>query len=309
MGPLVNSGTIEDADLSEGFAYVVALPAPLVGAAAAYDYDVILRFSGLSPGHEIRVREVRGVAEDIDVQPGNGATADEVHYATTIEPGTDPATISVDEAAGGSDDVTIEFEVYRSTPPAAAYYATEELARNTAGRDNWEQEANLDGVLAGADPAVVALALANADTLIDGIAYEEGVTAAGTAPHYVATNDYPLFDNLRLWGSRWARADVRLLRGDQHGEVADNLTGTAALMPPPIQGESPFEKMKREAERRIRSLLKFKASTQTGAGALGAGTYGVAVLTSDPMFPAPWAEPLRSGSPAGKPSQGGDVVR
>jgi hypothetical protein len=195
---------------------------------------------------------------------------------------------------------------------ATAYYPTEELARNTAGRDAWEQEANLDGVLVGVDPAVVQLALDNADTLIDGIAYEEGVRAAGTPPHYVATDDYPLFDNLRLWGSRWARADIRLLRGDQRGEVADNLTGTAALMPPPIQGESPFEKMKREAERRIRSLLKFKASVQSGSGEIGSGTWGIAVLTSDPMFPPGCTDglpcPMRTPSPR-TPGSGSDVVR
>lgn len=167
---------------------------------------------------------------------------------------------------------------------AEGYYAKRAKMLSTAGQDSFDAENRLDSMLLIADETVVQLALTAADSVVDGIAYEEGID--GTT-HAILTTDQPVFGYLSFWASRWARAEGHLTRGEI-SDAEDDIEGG----PPNGSPEGVFRKMKTEAEKRIRAILVAKRGRQS---IVGTGGHGIAVGYQPHVRPSCGIDPTVKG--------------
>jgi hypothetical protein len=142
-------------------------------------------------------------------------------------------------------------------PEDSGYYAILRYMKVVSG-GAFDKEFNLAPNALGYDPDLAALVQGMADTMVDSIAYEVGLTPDETATgnHFIAPDNQPIFGALQIWASRWARAQGHLIRGEDYGGDADdealsggdNTSGAGSI-------EGKMTRMRREAESRIKSLL------------------------------------------------------
>jgi hypothetical protein len=142
-------------------------------------------------------------------------------------------------------------------PPAEGYYVKRDTVVRTAGVANFNADFNLEENATVADETIVQKVFDQADRYVDSRAYDLGIVAAGTPPHFISTTD-AIFAWLSDWASRWARAQGYLLRGTT-GDPQNTAEGQMATM-------------KEEAEKKIDELLKRKRYGTLGGNFVLAGT-------------------------------------
>jgi len=268
---------------------IVTLQPP---AAGSVRYLLVARFNTLGATHTLTMRSVRGGNTLDEPQDANNETTDELDWIETTNDGDPQVTLSVVDTAGVSPAAGYEWDLYSEAVGAGAalvvptvvgaavgYYADRSLVVITAGEENFNADFSLDADGGVANEGVVQLCLDNADSLVDEIALEEGVTFAGTPPHAIATNDQPLFRALQRWASRWARADGHQLRGEMGGQGDDGFDELATTSPKSGGGsEGLFRYMKSEAEKRIRKLLQAKVAGSSVGFNTGQDGIGVSAI-------------------------------
>ncbi len=160
---------------------------------------------------------------------------------------------------------------------AEGYYVKRERVLELAGQDNFDAEGNLDSNAIVADETVVQNIFDLGDRFVDSRAFILGVTkdSGATSPHYLATTN-AAFDFISDWASRWARAQLYLIRGVTGSEDA-------------AKAEGQMRDMRDEAETRIDELLILVLNGQI----VDAGSDGAKVYTSyHPCWPcAPYGWP------------------
>jgi hypothetical protein len=273
---LFDSGTIAGADWSAGYVAVATLPAPVIaddGAGAAFTYTLVVRFTGLHAAHQLRVRRTQGAAVEYADADANGQAVDEVVYDEILGAGEADVSVAVTATAGPSVDADAAWFLYRTAdaspgtvpnPPATAdaYYAKDQLVRAMGGDEAFNAEFRLDPGGLTADPDMVALAIKLADNTVESIAYKVGLEKLTTGPGTgwaVAPDDEPVYTECSLWAARWARAQAHAFQPENNPDPGDrdDVEGT----PPDGQAGQPeagFVGARREAERRIKEILKAK---------------------------------------------------
>lgn len=161
------------------------------------------------------------------------------------------------------------------------YYAPEAMIRVIAG-SAFDKEFNLNANATTYDPALLSFVQFMTDDMVDSIAYEIGLNPDDSAPdgHYIAPTNQPIYGAIKIWASRWARAQGHLTHGEDAGGDADDealLGGTDTSGPGSIEGK--MTRMRREAEARIRALLKSyylrsRVANKARHNGIGVGTMG-----------------------------------
>lgn len=247
-----------------------------VALAEAYDVRRGARYVGavlVVPGMDDVVRQITGYGNN-----GSGSSYVTVANASGFDVPLDPGVeVTIVESGGGG---TSGGGVAQPPGAATGYYAQRSIVFATAGEEDFVAEASLDS---DDDPTianegVVQLCLDNADTNVDTIAAELGVRFAGDDGHAIATDDLPTFGLLKLWASRWARADLHQLRGERNGPAPDDPDGPQVGT---TDSRGIFAAMKNEADKKIRGILKAKLTNGDGSG-FNNGQDGPLVVSANP---------------------------
>jgi hypothetical protein len=268
----VNSGVFGAVDLTAGYTLVTTL-APPTSAGGASNYRLVMRLTGLGAGHELVVRTVQSAVIEEEVQPGNGQTVDEIEFGEILAYGEDAIIVQITDAAGVSDDASGTWYLYRETtapggsivpvpPTGGEYYAKTAMILMHGGEESFNAEFRLDPQLVTADPDVVATVIQLADNTVEAIAYKVGLNKNATGPGAgwaVAPDDEPVYTECSLWASRWARAQAHAMQPENNNDPGDrdDVEGS----PPDGQAGQPeagFVGARREAERKIKEILKAK---------------------------------------------------
>lgn len=178
--------------------------------------------------------------------------------------------------------------------PDDGHYAKVALILANAGTEQYDAEFRLDPAALVADPDVVATVIRLADNTVEAIAYKVGLsklTSGASAGWAVATGDEPVYTECSLWASRWARAQAHALQPEANNDPGDrdDVEGS----PPEGQAGQPeagFVGARREAERKIKEILKAKFERQSLANVTNTPSPIddiIAVGWNDPCGPLP----------------------